>query len=105
MPSYVLERVVPAGFDPSDKDQAALHSRWAADAYAENGIVWLGGVATGSNMYSLIVGKDEEHVHRYCRTLRLSANDYTIHPVTGVLGPFVAMSTTDERYRPPAHRL
>lgn len=104
MPAFVLERVVPLGFDPSDPDQAALHSRWASDAYAANGIVWLGGVATGPNMYSLIVAPDEDHVQSYCSTLGLAEGDFTIRPVTGVLGPFVAMSTSDPRYRPPRHR-
>ena len=101
MPTFVLERVVPAGFDPADPDQAALHSRWAADAYAATGIVWLGGVATERSMYSLIVADDDALVCRYCEMLGLQAADYVIRPVVGVLGPAVAMAREDPRYRPP----
>ena len=105
MPTFILERVVPAGFDPSDPEQAALHSRWAADAYEATGIVWLGGVAAERTMYSLIVSDSEKRVHRYCTLLGLTADDYTIRPVVGVLGPFVAMSARDPRFRPPARVL
>ena len=102
MPTFILERVVPAGFDPSDNEQVAMHSRWAADAYAATGIVWLGGVAAERTMYSLIVSDTEKRVRRYCTLIGLAPEDYTIRPVIGVLGPFVAMSREDPRFRPPA---
>ena len=105
MPTFILERVVPAGFDASDEEQVALHSRWAADAYAATGIVWLGGVATERTMYSLIVSDSARLVHRYCTYLGLGPDDYIVRPVVGVLGPFVAMSTADPRFRPPARVL
>jgi hypothetical protein len=44
-------------------------------------------------------------VHRYCTLLGLTADDYTIRPVVGMLGPFVAMSPQDPRFRPPARVL
>jgi hypothetical protein len=100
MPTFVLERVTPPNFQVADPDQVALHSRWAADAYLAAGIVWLGGVATDGNMDSLVVADGDEDIRRYCRSLGVVEENYFIHRVVNALGPDVAMSRDDPRYRP-----
>jgi hypothetical protein len=105
MPTYVLERVIPPAFDMADPEIAALHSRWATDAYHAAGIVWLGGVATDKgNMYSLIVADGIGDVERYCASLGITAENFKVSEVRGNLGPQVAMSRSDPRYRPPRVR-
>jgi len=102
MSTFVLERVIPPAFDISSPDQLALHSRWATDAYQASGIVWLGGVATDKgNMYSLIVADSVDDVHRYCALLGLKESEFKVSEVRANLGPRVAMSRTDPRYRAP----
>jgi hypothetical protein len=100
MPTFILERATPTGFDVTDADQIALHSRWATDAYAAVGIAWLGGVATDGHMYSLVVAESDEALRAYCRGLGVPEGDYWIHRVLNPLGPAVAMSRDDPRYRP-----
>jgi hypothetical protein len=104
MAMFMLQRVVPPGFDVTDPDQRALHSRWAADAYMAAGIVWLGGITALDNMYSLVVADDEEQIHRYCAALGVTPETYELRPVVGLLGPHVALSKDDPRYRPRGRR-
>jgi hypothetical protein len=103
VPTFVLERIIPPSFDIADPDVVALHSRWAMDAYQAAGIVWLGGVATDkSNMYSLVVADSADEVRRYCALLGIAESDFRVSEVRANLGPQVAMSRDDRRYRPPA---
>jgi hypothetical protein len=102
VPTFVLERVIPPAFDITDPGVVALHSRWAADAYQAAAIVWLGGVATDKgNMYSLVVADSVDDVHRYCAVLGLKESEFKVSEVLASLGPQVAMSRTDPRYRAP----
>jgi hypothetical protein len=102
MPTFVLERVIPPTFDIADPGIVALHSRWAADAYQAAGIVWLGGVATDKgNMYSLVVADSVDDVRRYCASLGVKEGEFKVSEVRANLGPQVAMSRTDPRYRAP----
>jgi hypothetical protein len=99
MPTFVLERIVPPGFDVTDPGQVALHSRWAADAYRDANIVWLGGVATKGKMYSVLVADDRGDVERYLGALGVEAGEFALEQVVSTLGPQVAMSRDDPRYR------
>jgi hypothetical protein len=102
VPTFVLERVIPPAFDMAAPDVAALHSRWAADAYQAAGIVWLGGVATDKgNMYSLVVADSADDVRRYCASIGVQESEFKVSEVRANLGPQVAMSRTDPRYRAP----
>ena len=102
MPTFVLERVIPPAFDISKPEIVALHSRWATDAYQAAGIVWLGGVATDKgNMYSLVVADDADAIHRYCASLGIKESEYKLSEVKANVGPQVAMSRSDPRYRAP----
>jgi hypothetical protein len=101
MPIFVLERVTPPTFDVGDPNQVALHSRWAADAYAAAGIVWLGGVAVhDGRMYSLIVAESVDDVERYCRSIGIERSAFKVSEVIATLGPHSALSRNDPRYRP-----
>ena len=101
MPTFLLERVIPAALNVADPEDVALHSRWAADAYQAAGIAWLGGVATDKgNMYSLVVADSAEDIARYCASLGIAQADYTCSQVMTPMGPSVAMGRTDPRYRP-----
>lgn len=101
MPTFLLERVIPPALVIDDPDIVALHSRWATDAYQAAGIVWLGGVATDKgNMYSLVVADDAEAIHRYCGSLGIKESEYKLSEVKANMGPQVAMSRSDPRYRP-----
>jgi len=104
MPTFVLERAVPKGFDIADPDQVALHSRWASDAYRAAGIAWMGGVTTPAKMYSLIVADSVADVERYLKILGVPEGDFAFAEVISALGPQMAMSRDDPRYRPPRHR-
>jgi len=102
VPTYIVERVIPPAFDISSPDQVALHSRWATDAYAATGVVWLGGVATDKgNMYSLVVADDVDAIKRYCVSLGIAEADYKISEVRTMVGPQMAMARSDPRYRAP----
>jgi hypothetical protein len=102
MPTFVLERVIPPAFDISNPDQVALHSRWATDAYQAASIVWLGGAATDKgNMYSLVVADDVDAIKRYCALLGIQEADYKVSEVRTLVGPQMAMSRKDPRYRAP----
>jgi hypothetical protein len=103
MPTFVLERIIPPAFDIADPDVVALHSRWATDAYHAAGIVWLGGVATDKgNMYSLVVAADDvDAIKRYCASLGIAETDFKVSEVRTAVGPQMAMSRTDPRYREP----
>jgi hypothetical protein len=101
VPTFVLERVIPAAFNIADPDVVALHSRWAADAYHAVGIAWLGGVATDKgNMYSLVVADSAEDIARYCASLGIAATEFKVSEVKATLGPHIAMARDDPRYRP-----
>ena len=102
MPTFVLERVIPATFDIADPDVVALHSRWAADAYQAAGIAWLGGVATDrGSMYSLVVADSIADIERYCRSLGVADSEFKVSEVKAMIGPHIAMARSDPRYRPP----
>jgi hypothetical protein len=100
MPTFVLERVIPAAVDIANPEVAALHSRWAADAYQAAGIAWLGGVVTDKgNMYSLVVADSAEDIRRYCAALGVAESEFKLSEVAATLGPQVAMARSDPRYR------
>jgi len=101
MPTFLLERVTPPAFDVRNADQVPLHSRWALDAYQAAGISWLGGIATDAGrMLSLVVADNAEAVHHYCKSIGVQPADYTLSEVITSIGPHMAMSKSDPRYRP-----
>jgi hypothetical protein len=101
MPTFLLERIIPPALTIADPDNVALHSRWAMDAYQAAGIVWLGGVAADNGkMVSLVVADGIDDVKRYCASLGILETDYTVAQVVTPIGPQMAISRTDPRYRP-----
>lgn len=101
MPTFLLERITPPAFDVRDADQVPLHSRWALDAYQSAGIAWLGGIATdGGRMLSLVVADNADQIHGYCKSIGVQTDDYTLCEVVTTIGPHMAMSKSDPRYRP-----
>jgi hypothetical protein len=101
MQTFLIERTVPSQFDPGDADQAALHSRWATDAYREVGAFWYGAVVAGDKMFALVAAEDASVIERYCEILGIDAASIVVRPVDRFLGPTVAMSHSDPRFRPP----
>jgi hypothetical protein len=100
MQTFLVERTVSAHFDPSDPDQAALHSRWAADAYLEVGAIWYGAVVAGGQMFGLVAAEDESAIDRYCSILGIDTADIVVRPIDRFLGPAIAMPRNDPRFRP-----
>jgi hypothetical protein len=100
MQIYLIERTISAHFKPSDQDQAALHSRWATDAYNKVGAVWYGTVVAGGKMYGLVAAEDNSAFDRYCEILGIASSDIIVRQVDQFLGPAVAMLQSDPRYRP-----
>jgi hypothetical protein len=100
MPTFLLERVTPPAFDVRNPDQVALHSRWALEAYQAAGLSWLGAVATdGGKMLGLVVADDAAQIHGYCKSLGIAEADYKLSEVIASIGPHMAMSKSDPRYR------
>jgi hypothetical protein len=100
MALFLIERPVPAGFYPNNPDEAALHSRWATDAYNQVGATWYGAVVAGDRMTGLVAADDEAAIERYCEILGIAPGQIIIRRVDAVLGPAVAMAPSDPRYRP-----
>jgi hypothetical protein len=100
MALFLVERVISPGFNPEDADQAALHSKWATDAYNQVGATWFGSVVAGGRMYGLAAADNAEQIERYATLLGIPPDQIKIHPVDAVLGPAVAMAATDPRFRP-----
>jgi hypothetical protein len=101
MSTFLLQRRIPPAFDPADPDQVALHARWALDAYGAVGATWLGGVVTEDTMLSLVVAEGADDLERYRRSLGIAEADMIVRRVVRPLGPFFAMSRSDERFRAP----
>ncbi len=101
MQTFLIERTIPARFDPADADQVALHARWALDAYQAAGAAWLGGVVTEDRMFSLVTAEAAEDLQRYRRALGIAEPDLVLRRVVRPLGPFFAMARDDPRFRPP----
>jgi hypothetical protein len=101
MPSFLIERTLPPQFDVADPDQVALHARWALDAYGEVRATWLGGVVTEDAMFSLVVAEDAADLQRYRRSLGIDDQDMRVRRIVRPIGPFLAMSRRDERFRAP----
>jgi hypothetical protein len=102
MQIFLVERTISIHFNPSDADQAALHSRWATDAYNKVGAMWYGTVVAGGKMYGLVAADDATVFDRYCAILGIDALDIVVRPVDQFLGPAVAMLQGDPRFRPLA---
>jgi hypothetical protein len=101
MQTFLVERTIPSQFNPADPDQAALHSRWATDAYREVGAFWYGAVVAGDRMFGLVAAEDASVIERYCRILGIDAANIVVRPVERFLGPAVAMPHSDPRFRAP----
>ena len=52
-------------------------------------------------MYSLIVADSADDIKRYCQSLGIALSDYKLSEVVASLGPHMAMSRSDPRYRAP----
>jgi hypothetical protein len=100
MQTFLIERTISPLFDPSNPDQAALHSRWAVDAYQQVGAVWYGSVVAGGKMFGLVSAQDETAIGRYCEILGIAPADIVVRRVETLLGPTVAMPPNDPRFRP-----
>ncbi len=101
MPTFVVERTIPALMRVADRDNIALHCRWAKDAYHQVGASWLGGVITEDRMFSLVVAEQAEDLRAFARGLRIADQDITLRQVVQPLGPFLALPLDDPQYRPP----
>lgn len=90
MPTFLLERVVPATFDFNDPDTLARHCRRATDGYLAIGASWLGGVITDQGMFSLVAARSGDDLRRYARGLGVADDEMRLRQVLRPLGPFMA---------------
>ena len=90
MQTFLIERTVPEGFRFEDPATAALHSRWATDAYHAVGAMWFGGVVTDRGMFGLAAAESAEDLERYRTSLGIAAEDMQVRRVLRALGPFLA---------------
>ena len=90
MLTFLVERKIPAAFQPEDPANLARHARWAVDAYKKVGAFWLGGVVTDDGMFSLVTAEQETDLREYGRLLRIPEGDMVLRRVMRPLGPFLA---------------
>lgn len=100
MQTFMIERAIPPLLDTKNADHAALHSRWATDAYQAVGAHWYGAVIAGGRMYGLVAAEDENALRRYCDLIGVAPDEIIVRRVETFLGPAVAMAKDDPRYRP-----
>lgn len=100
MQTFMIERTISPLFDTKNADHAALHSRWATDAYTAVGAHWYGAVVAGGKMFGLVAAEDEAALRRYCELLGILPDEIVIRRVDTFLGPSVAMAKDNPLYRP-----
>ena len=90
MKTFLLERTIPPAFRWQDPAVLAEHSRWAVDAYKKVGAMWLGGVITDQNMFSIVTAESEKDIRDYWQSLSITEDQAKLRTVLGTLGPFHA---------------
>jgi hypothetical protein len=90
MQTFLIERAIPAALRVDDAANVGLHCRWATDAYARVGAMWLGGVITEDAMWSLVTAEAAEDLTAYWRSLGIAQADVRLRRVVRPIGPFLA---------------